>query len=341
MAPPLFPRKTLSMGAFGATGIDQAELMAGRLEDAGWDGAWVGEVGHDPFSILAVLAQQTSRLRLGTSIAGWMRTVPDMAGSAATLDDISRGRFRLGLGTMAPEANRDWHGIEPVRMVRRMREYIEAIRACWASAPGKPANYEGEIFQVRGLTRHRPTFSEKIPIFMAASGPQMVRLAGMIADGILVHPVHTLRTLKEVTLPQLESGAQARGRQLSDVDVSVTLWCSISNDRNEALRWAKAFVGSYLARSYTHWVFDRNGWQREKEAGLAALRSRDDEALIEAISDEIAEAVCVVGTPDEARRKVAQYAGLTTMPRFMSVGRAPTEFVQENLDRIVETFTDF
>ncbi len=93
---------------------------------------------------------------------------------------------------------------------------------------------------------------------------------------------------------------------------------------------------------YTHWVWDANGWVKEKERGLDAIARGDSEALIDAISDEIAETICVVGTPDEARRRVAQYVDLTDLPRFMTIGQGgcPPDYSKENLARIIDNSLD-
>ena len=334
---PTFQRRSIVLG-YGFTGPLADVAKVRDLEANGWEGIWMAN--QDPFSLLAVTAVNTSTIRLGT-IVPWTRSVPTMAGSASTVDALSNGRFRLCLISMPRHWNENWHGIDTSRMIRRMREYIEAIRVAWRAQPDNPVNYDGEIYKLKDYVRRSPSAQGTIPIYVGASGPQMVRLAGRIADGILIHPVHSLKTLKEVTLPQLSEGAKSRGRTLADIDISPTFWCSISNDRSEALHWAKAHIGWYLAMPYTHWVWDANGWVKEKERGLDAIARGDSEALIDAISDEIAETICVVGTPDEARRRVAQYVDLTDLPRFMTIGQGgcPPDYSKENLARIIDTFS--
>src|SRR5262249_49886799 len=203
---------------------------------------------------------------LGTSIATWARSVPTMATCAGTVDRISKGRFRLGLGTMPRAWNEDWHGIDTSRMVRRMREYVDCVRLAWSAHSGNSVNYEGEILHLRNFDSMRPPFRARLPIYLAASGPQMVRLAGELADGILIHPLQTLRTLTEVVLPQLSEGARRVGRDPGEMDPSVTIWCSISNDRREALHWAKAQIAGYIPMPYVYWVFEHHGWKKELAA---------------------------------------------------------------------------
>ncbi len=332
-------RRSVNLGSLGALDIDAFVSTAQRLEASGWDGVWIGEVGWDPFAMLAVLASKTNSIKLGTSIATWARSVPTMAACAATVDAISGGRFRLGIGTMPRKWNENWHGIDTSRMVRRMREYVEAIRVAWSAHSGRKVDYDGEILKLSQFTWMASPLRERIPIYLAASGPQMVRLAGRVADGILIHPIHTMKTMSEVTLPALQQASKGAERPTEEFDVAQSLWCSISHDRKEALHWAKAQIAWYLSLPYTHWVFDLNGWEREKEAGIAALARGDIDEVINSLTDEIAESICVVGTPDEVGSRIDRYSGLVGQLRFMAVTRCPSEFTETSLAHMLEVFS--
>jgi probable F420-dependent oxidoreductase len=319
--------------------IEQFVQHAKQLEDLGWDGLWIGEVGLDPFSLLSVIATRTSTINLGTSIATWARSVPTMAACAATVDLISKGRFRLGLGTMPKAWNEDWHGIDTTRIVRRMREYIEAIRAAWTAHSGRTASYEGELLHLRKFTGIAPPFRERVPVYLGASGPQMVSLAGQLTEGILIHPLQTVRTISEVVQPQLRRAAEKVGRDPSEIDQSITIWCSISDDRREALHWLKAQIAYYIPMPYVHWVFDYHGWTKQKEEAWAAYQRGDQDGIVDAITDDIAEAVGAAGTPDEVREKVAALEQLSGLPRLNTVTRCPPDFSAANTARIVELFS--
>ena len=166
-----FERPSIQLSPLGGeTAISDFVSRAKQLEAGGWAGVWIGEVGFDPFAILGLVAANTSRLQIGTSIATWTRSVPTMAACAATLDRISNGRFRLGLGTMPRAWNEDWHGIDTSRMVRRMQEYIQAIRVAWKAHSGQAVSYEGEILHLRNYSQMWRPVREALPIFLAGSG---------------------------------------------------------------------------------------------------------------------------------------------------------------------------
>ncbi len=169
--------------------------------------------------------------------------------------------------------------------------------------------------------------------------PQMSRLAGMIADGIHLHPINTIRRLKEVTLPAIEAGARAAGRTLADIELAPSLICSISNDRSEALHWAKARIASYLPHPYMHPVFDIHGFGAQRAQASERLAQGDPEGAIDAIPDELAEAIVLAGTPDDCRRRLAEYAEIGGVPRLLQVsGQAPPDYVAHSYDQMIRTF---
>ena len=169
--------------------------------------------------------------------------------------------------------------------------------------------------------------------------PQMSRLAGAIADGIHLHPVNTIRRLKEVTLPAIEAGARAAGRTLADIELAPSPICSISNDRREALHWAKAHIASYLPHPYVHPVFDVHGFGAQREQASERLANGDVDGAIDAIPDELADAVALVGTPDDCRRRLAEYAEIGGVPRLLPVtGHAPPDYVAHSYDQMIRTF---
>lgn len=309
------------------------------LDAAGWEAAWTNEViDHDPYAILAVVASQTSQIRIGTSVSTWTRTVPTLAASAATVDVISGGRFRLGLGTMPREWNRDWHGIAPERLVRRMQEYVEGIRVAWNAWPD-PASYPGELVGFTGLRRAWPLPRTTIPIYLGVSGPQLIRLAGRLADGVLMHSCYTMETLQDVTLPILAEGARAAGRSLDDIDLSLTVSCCVSEDRAEAIHWAKAQCAWYTSFDYNRWVFDHMGWSRQAAAASEAWKAGDKDRAIAAIDDDIVFSICLAGTADDVRRQARdKFGDLRFLPRIGTPTESPPDFKAASMRRLIEVF---
>ena len=189
---------------------------AAAVERQGYDGCWTGEINHDPFLPLLLAAEHTSRLEIGTSIAvAFARNPMIVANLGWDLQDYSRGRFILGLGTqIAPHIEKRF-SMPWSHPVRRMREFIAALRAIWTSwQDGTRLSFEGEFYTHTLMT---PMFTpEPSPypapkVFVSAVGEKMTELCGEAADGVLVHAFTTKRYLDEVTLPALTRGVRACG----------------------------------------------------------------------------------------------------------------------------------
>ncbi len=325
--------------------MDRHIRYARDAEAAGFEGVSLGEGSSsaDPFQMLAVIAQETKTLEIATAVATWTRTPPVMAASVTTLDVISGGRFSFGIGTMPKAWNESWHGIEASRPIARMREYIEVLRLIWSSK-GRKVSYDGSFFQLdnfssASLGRSSELDGRGIPVYLAVTMPQMSRLGGEIADGVFLHNIHTIRYLREVTIPAIKKGAGQAGRSLQDIDVVASILCSISNDRREAVHWVKTAIASHLVHPYVHAAFDLVGLQKERSAALEKMNAGDVEGAVDAIPDDLVYQVGLVGTPDECRSQLSEYVDLCDAVRLCSVTRhVPKEWVAENEQRMLETF---
>ena len=209
-----------------STGIDDVAATARDLEARGYAGVWASEADHDPFLPLLSAGQATSRLQVGTAIAvAFARSPMTLAMTAHDLQRYTRGRFVLGLGSQVrPHVERRF-SMPWSPPVERMREYVAALRAIWAAwQEGTRLRFEGEHYRHTLMT---PMFSPPAhewgppPVYLAAVGPLMTRLAGEVADGLLVHGFTTERYLRERTLPALGDGLAASGRARSDVTISL------------------------------------------------------------------------------------------------------------------------
>ena len=191
------------------------ELFA-ELEEAGFDGACTYETRHDPFLPLVLAADRTSTLQLGTAIAiAFARTPMLLATVARDLQDVSAGRFTLGLGTQVRPHIERRYSMPWSRPAARLRELVTAIRAIWDAWDGTaPLDFRGEFYT---HTLMPPAFDPGPAAFghprirLGAVGPHLTRVAAEVADGILVHPFATRASLTELTLPTIADGP-GRGR---------------------------------------------------------------------------------------------------------------------------------
>jgi probable F420-dependent oxidoreductase len=305
-----------------STGIDDVPATARDLEARGYAGVWASEADHDPFLPLLSAAQATSRLQVGTAIAvAFARSPMTLAMTAHDLQRYSRGRFLLGLGTqIQPHIERRF-AMPWSPPVARMREYVAALRAIWAAwQDGTRLRFEGEHYRHTLMT---PMFSPAAhewgapPVHLAAVGPGMTRLAGEVADGLLVHGFTTERYLRERTIPALEEGLATAGRTRGQVTVSLPgLVVSGGTDaeRADAAAAVKATIAFYGSTPAYRPVLELHGWHAlADELHALSVGRREDKwtAMRDLIDDEVLATFAVVADPaDLAARVRERYAGL-------------------------------
>lgn len=315
-----------------ALGDSAAELAEGAraAEAAGLEGVWAIELYRSTFTQATWLAANTETIEVGTGITwAFTRSPFLLAVSALDIDEISGGRFRLGLGAGVKRLNEKWHGAEYGRPAPHLRETVEATRLIMESASaGAPIRYEGSYhdIDIKGWARPHPAFREKVPIYVAAVGEGMARMAGDVADGALGHLICSTRWLEEVMVPNIEKGLDRSGRERSSFDFIPGMCVAIANDDGEleaaydAARKTLAFYAT--VRTYAP-VFELDGFGSEADAVGNAFRSGDLGGVAAAVTNEMVDAYCAVGTVDRVRERVGEIAALGDA---VSVG-PPTYFI--------------
>lgn len=329
----------LALAPWGETIEEMTE--ASRAAEAGdFDSVWVSELTRTAFAPAAALALGTSKIQVGTAIAlAFVRSPMITALSALDLDDISSGRFVLGLGTGVRRLNEDWHGAEFGKPAPHLRETIELVRRFIAEARnGKEISYEGnyERVRVRGFERPFPQARTEIPIYIAAVGPILTRLAGEIADGWIAHELGSPRYLKETVLPNIE-----RAGRRKEVVVMASAVCVPHRDSGEAKRRAAGLVAFYATvRTYFDF-FEAHGFGAEALEIQKRFREGDIAGTIDACPEEMVDVLTLSGTPDEVRQRLAEYDGIADVVKLSP----PTHFVPEEVTReaqkaILEMFSN-
>jgi probable F420-dependent oxidoreductase len=287
-----------------------------RVEEAGFRAAWFPEITFgDSFGPATATATGTTGLLLGTGVVGiWSRSPVTMALQAASLNELSDGRLLLGLGVQARNYVEGWHGQRYERPIRAMREYVTILRRILA---GGPVTFEGELFSVRDFQLQIPLPEQPARLYVAAVGPQMIRLAGEVADGVLGY-CWSAAYVRDVALPALRQGAARAGRSLDEIDVACGYPTVVAEDgsgleqaKGQVLMFATASSSSpFYAESFAAAGF--GDVVREVQERVAAL---DADGALAAIPDEAADAMTVSGTPDDVRRRVEELraAGVATV----------------------------
>jgi probable F420-dependent oxidoreductase len=281
-------------------------------EDAGFTDLWSGETaGHDGFTVLALAAAWTERMRLGTGIVNvFTRGRAVLAQHAAALQDASGGRFALGVGSSTPVIVEGWNGIEFARPRERLRETVRFIRAAFA----------GEATEGRFRLEAPPT--TRIPIMIAALRARMLETAAELADGVFLNlvPVAGLPEL----LKHVHAGAVAADKDPDGVEILCHIPCVPSTGR-DAERLARRMLISYATvpvyTEYFRWL----GFGDALEPALAAWNERDRMRAEAALPDELLGQIFAIGDSDQQRAHIARMveAGVTC-PVLMPVLAEPT-----------------
>ena len=303
----------------GRTPLAEIPALARTAEELGFDGLWTTESQHDPFIPLALASQTTSRLTLGTAIAvAFPRSPTITAHTSWDLQALSQGRFILGLGTQVRGHIERRFGLQWESPGPKLREYILALRAIWDCwQHGTPLSYTAKFYNLSLMT---PFFSpgaighSRPPIYIAGVNPHMCRLAGELCDGFHVHPLHSVKYLREAVIPHVEEGARRAGRPRSAVTLFAPVFVVTGKNRQD-MQAAKAAVKRQIAfyastRNYRP-ILDLHGWGEIGPILTQKAAAGDWEGMAGEITDTMLEEFAVVGPEEEIPERLkARYTGL-------------------------------
>ena len=303
----------LSYAPWGET-IREIVDAAVAAEAAGFSDVWISELHRSAFVPASAVASATRTIGVGTAIAlAFVRSPMITALSALDLDDLSGGRFTLGLGSGVRRLNEDWHNVPFGKAAPHLRETIAIVRRLVAEAHlGKPLDIQGEHehVRIRGYERPFKPVRERVPIYIAAVGEIMTRLAGEIGDGFLGHELGSPRYLADALVPNIEAGLARGTRSRNDCAVVASACCVIDDDSRAAKRWAAGLVAFYATvRTYGPF-FAFHGFERAAAEIQEHFRAGDEAGMIEATPDEMVDALTLAGTPDEVRKRLSEYEGI-------------------------------
>lgn len=295
----------LGIGFSGGPTASEIVDCVRLAESLGYESAWVAE-GHggDQFAVLSGCAAATSSIGLGTAITSvYVRSIPTIAMAAATVDELSGGRFILGLGSSHKVQVEPEHGVPYGKPLARIRDSVEIVRTLLREGE---VRHDGETVRIENFdlwfTPRRP----ELPIYVAAVFPKMTALCGEIADGVILTR-STLETGKQAR-EQLAEGAARSERDADKIVVASLLPTSVADTREAALdrmRPGLAFYAGFFPR-YNR-LIAAHGFPDEA-AAIAEAWSRNDRAAAErAVSDALIDATSVAGTPAQCRERLDAY----------------------------------
>jgi probable F420-dependent oxidoreductase len=288
-------------------------------EEAGLDCLWASETVNDPFLSLALAAEHSRRVSLGTSITiAFARNPMALAYTANQLQEFSQGRMILGLGSQVRAHIERRFSAEWSKPAARLREFVLALRAIWTAwGDGSPLRFEGEFYTHTLMT---PLFTPKPHrfgdprVYLAAVGPRMTEVAGEVADGVIAHGLSSPRYVREVTLPALERGLEASGRVRADIELTCPGFIAVADtdeQREKARAGMRRHVAFYASTPAYRPVLEVHGWgDLQPELYQCSKRGQWKE-MAGLVDDEVLDAFTVIAPHDRLAVEVgARYGGV-------------------------------
>jgi len=293
----------MALGCFISTGrsLDQAIERVKLAESLGYEAVYTTHIaGRESLTVLTAYALASSRIRVGTGVVPiYSRTPATMAQTAATIDELSGGRFTLGLGVSHRPVVEAWHGQSIDHPAAEMREYTAIVRAILRGEDPPPGEKWQTSFHLAGLDP-RPS----LPIYIAALSPTMLRLAGEIADGVvlwLCNPSY----IRDVVIPEVQRGRERAGLTLDGFDIVAAVPAACTDDREAAYSAMRRDLLTYFGLPFYRAMIERSGFGADIAAYDGA--GGDLEAMQTAISDAFLEELTAVGDASSVVAGIERY----------------------------------
>ena len=296
----------LPVGSFIGVGrsLDKAAERAALAESLGYDSAYVTHIAaRDSLTVLAAYACRTERIRLGTGVLPmYSRTPVATAQTAATIDEMSGGRMVLGIGVSHKATVGPWYGQEIGKPVREMREYATAVRAIFrgddppADNEKFPTSFHFMGYDVRA----------DLPIYIAALSPAMLRLAGEIADGVMLwlcNPDY----IRDVVVPEVTRGRERAGKTLDGFDIVAAVPAAVTDDPDTAKARLRQDLIPYFSLPFYRKMIEGSGYGDDIAAFDEAMQRGDAQTAIAGISDRFLERLAGIGSVEDAEASVRRY----------------------------------
>ncbi|MGN6607838.1 MAG: LLM class F420-dependent oxidoreductase [Jatrophihabitans sp.] len=318
-------RLGINVGYWGWDAFDDTVTLVQEAERLGFACAWVAEAyGSDAVTALTWLAARTKRIDVGSAILQIPARTPTMtAMTAASLDMLSKGRFRLGVGVSGPQVSEGWHGVRFAKPLARTREYVDIVRLALRR---ERVRYDGETYRLplpdgpgKALFLQVHPRRADIPLYLAAIGPKNLELTGEIADGWL--PVFFNAAFADEQLVHLRAGREKAGRTLDGFDIAPSMGVSVGDDLAacaDPLRgYAALYVGGMGSREQNFYnaLAVRMGFADAAAEVQDRYLARDYAAAGAAVPFEFIDATSLLGPVPRLADRLAEFAsvGVTTL----------------------------
>ncbi len=299
--------------------LKRMDKTARAAEDFGFAGLWTSETKHDAFLPLAIAANETHQIELGTSVAiAFSRSPMETAQTAWDLQDLSDGRFVLGLGTQVKAHITRRFSMPWDRPAARLREYILAVRAIWESFQTEGSlQFEGEFYRHTLMTpffNPGPIEHPEIAVYIAGVNTRLARLAGEICDGFHVHPFHSPEYVRQTVKPAIVEGARQANRDPDQVELATSAFVISAAKVEEAAEQresVRAQISFYASTPTYRTVLEAHGWQDIGEKLGIMAREKKWREMPALVTDAMLAAFAIEAAPDEVGPALKErYKGL-------------------------------
>jgi alkanesulfonate monooxygenase SsuD/methylene tetrahydromethanopterin reductase-like flavin-dependent oxidoreductase (luciferase family) len=293
------------VGAFIAPGKSlERGIERARLADSlGLDSVYVTHIAaRDPFAVLSAYAAATERVRLGTGVTSiFARTPVAMAQAAATIDEYSGGRMVLGIGVSHKVTVEHWFDAEIPKPVTQMREYAGIVRAILRGEAPPQGEFFNTAFQFMGYGARA-----ELPVYIAALSPNMLKLTGEIADGVMLW-LCVPDYIRDVVIPAVREGRERAGKTMDGFDVVAAVPAAVTDDPGEARNRARGDLLTYFSLPFYRRMIESSGFADEIAAYDEAMGKGDVDAAKAAISDRYLAELAGIGTAGDVGAAVERY----------------------------------
>jgi F420-dependent oxidoreductase-like protein len=302
----------LPVGTFinGGRSIHRAIDRVRRAEELGYESVYVTHIAErDSLAVAEAYASRTERICTGTGVVPiYSRTPVAMAQIAATIDELSGGRFRLGLGVSHKPTVEGWYGQKLEKPVTAMREYVGIVRAILRGEDPPeserwPTSFSFMGYEARG----------DLPIYVAALSPGMLRLAGEIADGVILWLCNH-EYVREVVVPEVTKGRERTGRGIEGFDIVAAVPSAVTDEPEQARARLRGDLIPYFSLPFYRAMLERSGYGDDIAGFDAGMEKGDTDAAVGAISDKFLQTLTAIGSVEDATASVERYldAGATS-----------------------------
>jgi F420-dependent oxidoreductase-like protein len=320
----------LNLGYWGAGNDAENLALAVEADRLGYSVCWAAEAyGSDSPTVLAWVAAQTQRIDVGSAVMQIPARTPAMtAMTAATLDTLSGGRFRLGLGVSGPQVSEGWHGVRFDKPLARTREYVDIVRMALRR---ETVTYQGRHWTLplpdgpgKAIKLTVKPVRTEVPIYLAAVGPKNLELTGEIADGwlgIFFSPEHAALSLDPLRAGRTTAGKGTAEDPLAGFDIVPTVPVAIMDDVSTAANLLRGYTALYLGgmgskdKNFYNALACRMGFEKEAAQVQALYLAKQHRDASEAVPEPFIDATSLLGPIGRIRERLHAYAdaGVTTL----------------------------